>query len=125
MYLSPLTWGTNDILADFHYKHNHNNQSQQPKQQNFKQNRKSIAKQRNDDPKFVKMVNEVTAAYPPAPYMPNPLATVASNSKLGDYVSNHFLWNEFPEDVDIGVYIYTTYFYLTGLHYCGSNYVIV
>jgi hypothetical protein len=48
--------------------------------------------------------------------MPNPLATVASNSKLGDYVSNHFLWNEFPEDVDIGVYIYTTYylFYLTG-----------
>lgn len=68
----------------------------------FKENRKSRAKARNDVPHFVAVVDEITAKHPPAPYLINPLSKAALNSRLGDYVSRHFNWNTFPEDVDIG-----------------------
>ena len=99
MYLSPLTWGTSDMLIDCKDTH-HNYQSATSKnntQSNFKAKRVTLAKQRNEEPKFVTLLHKITAVHPPSPYFPN-----ASRSKLGEYVRQHFLWSNFPQDVDIG-----------------------
>ena len=100
MYLSPLTWGTNDMLTDSqqtsHDVSNHKYRS------NFKAMRIERAKKRKDDPKFVTVLRKITALHPPAPYFPNPLAENRSNTRLGEYVNANFLWDKFPRDIDIG-----------------------
>lgn len=97
MYLSPLTWGTNDMLVDFHQ------QSVPSKQvKNVREKRIKLAKERHDEPIFIKIVHEIASVHPPMPYFLNPLAESFLRSDLGCYVRNHFKWKDFPVDVDIG-----------------------
>lgn len=128
MYLSPLTWGTSEMLTDF--SRDHTKSPEKVYQSNFKAKRVSLAKQRNEEPKFVTIVHKITALYPPPPYFPNPLAHDAACSRLGGYVSRHFLWDHFPQDVDIGegrlatvttTVAATAYFHCYTYH-CNYNY---
>jgi hypothetical protein len=97
MYLSPLTWGTNDVLADFQHLRDVRTPAT-----NFKAKRVLLAKQRNEEPVFVTFVHKITSIFPPPPYFSNPLAENSSRSRLGQYVEKHFKWDAFPSDVDIG-----------------------
>jgi hypothetical protein len=100
MYLSPLTWGTNDILADFHDIRSGGDSQVKSNTTNWKAKQRLLAKKRNEEPEFVKLLCKITNLHFPAPYLPNPLA--APHSKLGAYIKNKFTWETFPHDVDIG-----------------------
>mmetsp|Transcript_78 Transcript_78/g.144 ORF Transcript_78/g.144 Transcript_78/m.144 type:complete len:136 (+) Transcript_78:93-500(+) len=110
MYLSPWTWGSNDLQAD--YEGDDQLSVKSKRGSNFKAHRRFLAKERNDVPHFVTVVEEITTAHPPTPYLTNPLSKSTLSSKLGEYVKQYFDWGAFPDDVDIGerdIYCYVMF----------------
>ena len=104
MFLSPLTWGTNDLVEDFLSTNQSDTGDKLSVNSscNFKAKRIATAKLRNEEPKFVSILRKITSACPPQPYFPNPLAKETSRSKLCSYVEENFVWEAFPKDVDVG-----------------------
>lgn len=84
------------------FQHHRDTEVKTSRLENFKAKRVSLAKERNEMPKFVALLHEITAVYSPQPYLPNPLAEEACLSRLGKFVERYFCWDSFPLDVDIG-----------------------